>query len=77
MARQLSTDDEGKAVVGASGEKLGTVLAVTDDEIIIAPSPDATDTPHELVEQNDGGEQTGVPSDRIDAVTEDEIRVNV
>lgn len=77
MPRQLSADDEGKPVVDADGVQLGTVLEVTDEEVLIAPSPDASDTPRAILERSDGGESAGVPSDRIEAVTEEEVRVDV
>lgn len=77
MAQQLSPDDEGKPVVSANGEQLGTLLAVTDEEVLIAPSPQASDTPRQIVEGTDGGARSRVPPDRIEAVTEDTVRVDV
>lgn len=77
MARPLSTDDEGKPVVDADGDQLGTVLEVTDEEVLIAPSPEASDTPWTMVERSEGSECAGVPPNRIEAVTEDEVRVDV
>lgn len=77
MAPQLSPDDEGKPVVDNEGKQLGTVLEVTDQEVLIAPSPDAADTPRAIVEESEGNGRSGVSPDRVEAVTEHTVRVDV
>lgn len=77
MAPLLSPDDEGKPVVDANGEQLGTVLEVTDEQVLIAPSPHASEPPRAMVERGDGNEHTSVPPDRIETITEDTVEVDL
>lgn len=77
MAPLLSPDDEGKPVIDTNGEQLGTVLEVTDEEVLIAPSPHACEHPRAIVERSDGNEHTGVPPDHIETITEDTVRIDL
>lgn len=72
----LTDDDEGKKVVNAQGDQIGIVSEVKSGSAYIDPDPGITDKVRSKLGWNDADEDTYMlPSDSIDAVTDDEIRL--
>lgn len=77
MAQQTVTnDDKGKRIVSADGDELGIVTDVRNDTIYVDPDPGITDTVmSRLGWKSADDENYPLEHSRIDAVTDDEIRL--
>lgn len=77
MDRQnVTNDDEGKRVVNFNGDKVGVVSGVDGDEAHVAPDAGLSDSIRSKLGWNDMDEDNYVlSSDRIQTVTNDEIRL--
>lgn len=73
---QLTDQDEGKPVVDADGEKVGVVSTVKGGKAYVDPDPSVTDQLMRKLGWGDVDEDHyPLEQDRIDAVTDDEIRL--
>lgn len=74
--KNVSDDDEGKAVVDSSGRKIGMVTEVKSGTAYVNPDPGLTDSIRSKLGWGDAGEDDyALEEDRIDTVTDDEIRL--
>jgi len=72
----VTDDDEGKRVVNASGTEIGMVSTVRNGVAHVEPDPGITDTIRSKLgwgKADDG--DYALDADRIDTVTDDEIRL--
>jgi sporulation protein YlmC with PRC-barrel domain len=75
----LTSDDEGKSVVNATGDQIGRVVEVRGGDAYVDPDPSITDT---IMSKLGWGDQRDedtyrLDSDHIDAVTDDEVRIGI
>lgn len=77
MARKHVTDeDQGKHVVDSSGEKIGMVTEVKGGTAYVNPDPGLTDMIQSKLGWADADQDDyALDADRIDTVTDDEIRL--
>ncbi|MEM4781152.1 MAG: PRC-barrel domain containing protein [Halalkalicoccus sp.] len=76
MCAQLTSEDEGKDVVDANGEKIGVVQSVRAGTAHVNPDPGVTDELKSTLGWGDADEDTYALDDhRIEAVTDDAIQV--
>lgn len=72
----LTNDDKGKRVVNFDGDKVGVVSGVDGDAAHVSPDAGLSDSIRSKLGWSDMDESDDVlPSDRIDTVTDDEIRL--
>lgn len=73
----LTEDDEGKSVVSTDGDEVGRVMKVEHGTAHVEPDPGLTDTIKSKLGWGDGDEDTySLDSERIETVTDDEVRLN-
>lgn len=76
MSANFTDDDEGKTVVSADGDKIGTVAEVRGDTVHVDPESGMTDTIKNKLGWGEADEDTyPLTEDRVDTVTDDEIRL--
>ncbi|MDL5360806.1 PRC-barrel domain containing protein [Halalkalicoccus sp. NIPERK01] len=76
MCAQLTSEDEGKDVVDANGEKIGVVQSVRAGTAYVNPDPGVTDEIKSTLGWGDADEDTYALDDhRIEAVTDREIQI--
>ena len=74
--RTLTDDDEGKKVVSADGDEIGIVTDVRNDTAYVDPDPGITDTVMSKLGWKSAGEEDyPLENSRIDAITDDEVRL--
>ena len=72
----IDEDDEGKTVVNAEGDSVGTVVDVDNNTANVEPDPDLTDELAAELGWGDGDEGTyQLDNDAIETVSDDEIRL--
>ncbi|GAA0471823.1 hypothetical protein GCM10008985_30820 [Halococcus dombrowskii] len=72
----IAEDDEGKTVVNADGDSVGTVVDVDNNTANVEPDPDLTDELAAELGWGDADEGTyQLDNDAVEAVTDDEIRL--
>jgi len=72
----LTDDDEGKRVVNQNGDEVGMVASVEGGDAHVDPDPGITDSIKSKLGWEDADEDTyRLPSDSIQEVTDDEIRL--
>ena len=72
---QFSSADEGKTVT-VDGESIGTVTSVEGDTARVEPDPDIADRIRSKLNWENPDKDTHTITDsRVDAITDDEIRV--
>lgn len=77
MARNnITEDDEGKTVVNSAGEKVGVVTGVRGGTAYVDPDPGLTDSVKSKLGWSDVDEEDyPLQQDRIDTITDDEVRL--
>jgi len=78
MARTtLSDEDEGKAVVNKAGDKVGMVTEVRGNVAHVNPDPGITDKISSKLGWGDADQgDYELQPERIDTITDDEVRLN-
>lgn len=72
----ITDDDEGKRVINASGDGMGRVSNVEGGRAFVDPDPGVTDTIRsKLGWGKENKDDYQLHSDRIDTITEDEVRL--
>ena len=72
----IDESDEGKTVVNAGGETIGTVVDVDNNTAHVEPDPGLTDELAAELGWGDADEETyQLDNDSVEAVTDDEIRL--
>lgn len=72
----VTDDDQGKAVVDASGQKIGMVTEVKSGAAYVNADPGLTDTIRSKLGWGDAdGGDYALEENRIETVTDDEIRL--
>lgn len=72
----LTDDDEGKQVVNSAGDDVGQITEVRGGKAYVNPDPGITDTISSKLGWGDADEEEyELQSNRIDTVTDDEIRL--
>lgn len=72
----ITDDDEGKRVINASGDRMGRVSNVEGGRAFVDPDPGVTDTIRsKLGWGKEDKDDYQLHSDRIDTITEDEVRL--
>lgn len=72
----VTEDDEGKQVVNFRGDKVGVVTGVENGSAHVDPDPGMTDQIRSKLGWNDPNQSDyKLQEDRIDQVTDDEIRL--
>lgn len=73
----LTDDDEGKQVVNSAGDDVGRITEVRDGKAYVNPDPGITDTISSKLGWGDADEKEEyeLQPDRIETVTDDEIRL--
>ena len=72
----IDESDEGKTVVNAEGEAVGTIVDVDNNTAHVEPNPGLTDELAAELGWGDADEETyQLDNDSVDAVTDDEIRL--
>jgi hypothetical protein len=70
-------DDEGKSVIDASNEEVGTVANVQAGTAYVDPNPDLVEEAAAKLGFSDTGEDTyELDDDAVDSVSDDEVRLN-
>ena len=78
MHRELTARDEGKPVVDANGEPIGTVSVVENDGAYIDPDPGLADKIRtQLGEGSPDNEAYPLPQGRRTDVSDDEVRLSI
>lgn len=77
MSRKIITEsDEGKRVVDSDGEEVGVVSGVRGDTAYVDPDPGITGRIRSKLGWDDvDADDFPLESDRIDTITEDEVRL--
>lgn len=74
--RNITDDDEGKQVVNAAGEKIGMVTGVKAGTAYVNPDPGIADSIRSKLGWGDvDKDDFALQEDRIDTITDDEIRL--
>lgn len=74
--KSVSEDDEGKTVVDASGEEVGTVADVRPGTVYVEPTSSLTDEIAAKLGMGDSDEDMyRLDAESIETVTEDEVRL--
>ncbi len=74
---EITTDDEGKRVVSADGEKIGMVTEVRGGMAYVDPDPGMFESIKAKMDWGDAGEDSyPLDGDKIAEVTDDEIRLS-
>lgn len=74
---EITTDDEGKRVVSADGEKIGMVTEVRGGMAYVDPDPGMFESVKAKMDWGDAGEDSyPLDGDKIAEVTDDEIRLS-
>lgn len=74
--KHVTDDDQGKAVVDSSGQKIGMVTEVRSGTAYVNADPGLTDTIRSKLGWGDAdADDYALEEDRIDTVTDDEIRL--
>ena len=72
----IDESDEGKTVVNAEGETVGTIVDVDNNTAHVEPNPGLTDELAAELGWGDADEETyQLDNDSVDTVTDDEIRL--
>lgn len=72
----VTDDDEGKRVVNASGDEMGRISKVESGRAFVDPDPGITDTIRsKLGWAKEGQDDYQLHADRIDTITDDEVRL--
>jgi len=72
----ITDDDEGKKVIGADGEEVGRVVEVSHGTAHVDPDPGVSDTIMSKLGGGDSGDEAyPLQEERIESVTDDEIRL--
>jgi len=72
----VTEDDEGKQVVNTRGEKVGMVSDVRDGTAYVNPDPGITDSIRSRLGWSDADQDDyRLDRDRIDTITDDQIRL--
>ena len=72
----IDEDDEGKTVVNADGDSVGTVVDVDNNDANVEPDPNLTDELAAELGWGDADEETyQLDNDAVETVTDDEIRL--
>ena len=72
----ITDDDEGKRVVNSTGEKIGMVTGVRAGTAYVDPDPGITDSIRSKLGWGDVDQDDfALQEDRIEAITDDEIRL--
>lgn len=76
MRTNITDDDAGKAIVNADGEKVGMVSEVRGNTAFVDPDPGITDSLRSKLGWGEAEEgDFRLEADRIDTITDDEIRL--
>lgn len=76
MAREFSSEDEGKQVVTADGDMVGTVDSIAGSSAHIKPSSDLSRSVRRRLGWTEEGEETyELEHSKVDRITSDEIRL--
>lgn len=74
---EITTDDEGKRVVSADGEKIGMVTEVRGGMAYVDPDPGMFESVKAKMDWGDAGEDSyPLDGDKIAEVTDDEVRLS-
>ena len=77
MCAHYTDDEEGKRVVTSDGDEIGMVSAVRDGRPHVDPDPGMTDSIKASLGWGDADEETyALDDDRVESVTDDEIRLS-
>ena len=71
----VTSDDEGKSVVDANGETIGIVTNVQGNHLHVDPDPGLTDQIASRLGWSDSEDTYTIAADRVENVTDDEIRL--
>lgn len=71
----LSTEDEGKAVVNAAGDRIGVVSDVEQGTAYITPDPDITEKLKARFGWSDAEDTHPLQKQAIETITSDEVRL--
>ncbi|EJN57513.1 hypothetical protein [Halogranum rubrum] len=78
----LSEEDNGKRVVTSAGETVGHVVEVSGDIAYVDPDPESESAPTERnmtgadSEESSDDHRFPIEQDEIEAITDDELRLN-
>ena len=77
MARDITTDDDGKAVVMADGTRIGTISSVQDGQAHVTPdnNADLTEVVKTALGWDDAEETHDLHNDDVESITDDEVRL--
>jgi sporulation protein YlmC with PRC-barrel domain len=76
MARNFNDSDEGKRVVNADGDEIGTVEEVSGNSAHVKPTSDLSNQMRQRLGWNQSGEESyALRHDTIDSIGDDEIRL--
>ncbi len=74
--RNVTEDDEGKRVVNQRGDKVGMIAEVRSGSAYVDPDPGITDAIRSRLGWGDTDEDHyRLEEDRIDSITDDEVRL--
>ena len=76
MCAQITSDEEGKRVVNATGDVIGVVESVQAGTPYVKPDPGVTDTIMATMGWGDADEETYALDERdVEAITDDEVQI--
>ena len=76
MCAEFTSDDEGKRIVNAEGEKIGIIQSVEAGTAHVEPDPGMTDTIKSKLGWGDADEETYKLEERnVESITDDEVRI--
>lgn len=76
MARNFDSDDEGKSVVTADGDTVGTVESTSGSTAHVKPDSNLTQSVRRRLGWTEEGEETySLEKSKVDRITDDEIRL--
>jgi hypothetical protein len=76
MATEITDDEEGKSVLSSDGEEVGVVIDVQHGTARVEPDPGLTDELKAKLGFGDTGEESyPLQEERIETITDDEIRL--
>ena len=77
MPRRFRSEDEGKHVVNADGDEIGTVERISENTAHVTPAANLSQQMRRRLGWEAEDEETyELPHDRVDAITADEIRLS-
>ncbi|MFW5948147.1 MAG: hypothetical protein ACOCSD_00930 [Halolamina sp.] len=75
MVRNFNEMDEGKRVVTADGEEVGTVTSATGSRLHVSPADDLSRSIRRRLGWSEDEDSYELQKDHVDEITDDEVRL--